>query len=134
MISTNPDGIEVIEQYVEDVELPALLSRSHMMLMPYTEFFSQSGVANLALGNGRALVATDVGGLSEIVAHSECAIRISSPTVSAVKEALLKAIADGHDGLRAKGVEARRLAVSKYSWAAIGKKHKALYEDLISRL
>src|SRR5262249_35499355 len=53
--------IEMLDHYVAEGELPALFERSHLVVLPYTFFASQSGVLHQALAFGRPVVATDVG-------------------------------------------------------------------------
>jgi glycosyltransferase involved in cell wall biosynthesis len=52
--------------YVPDEEMDSLLAEHHVLVAPYRQA-AQSGVIPLALGAGRPVVATDVGGLPEAV-------------------------------------------------------------------
>jgi glycosyltransferase involved in cell wall biosynthesis len=55
-------------EHVPESELSTLLGSSTCVVLPYRQA-SQSGVGSLAKQHGRAIVATDVGGLPELVAH-----------------------------------------------------------------
>lgn len=60
--------ITLRSEHVPEDELPALLADSTCVVLPYRQA-SQSGVGSLAKQHGRAIVATKVGGLPELVAE-----------------------------------------------------------------
>lgn len=66
-------GCEVINRWIEDDEMPALLARHDAMVCPHIEA-SQSGVAAVALGNLMPIVATPVGGLVEQVIDAKTGV------------------------------------------------------------
>jgi glycosyltransferase involved in cell wall biosynthesis len=68
MIRALPPGrVELIDRYVGEDEMAALFDRSRAVILPYTNFTSQSGVLHQALAHGRPVVATEVGALGECV-------------------------------------------------------------------
>lgn len=66
LIAQAGDCIRVEERFIADGELPGIIGRCHAVLLPYTGANSESGVAALALGNKRAIIARNVGGLSTL--------------------------------------------------------------------
>jgi glycosyltransferase involved in cell wall biosynthesis len=58
--------VQLIDHHVPDAEVPGLFARSSAVVLPYRQA-SQSAVGSQAQGFGRAIVATDVGGLPELV-------------------------------------------------------------------
>jgi glycosyltransferase involved in cell wall biosynthesis len=62
-----PGRVELIDRYVSEDEVADLFRRSHLVVLPYTNFTSQSGVLHQALAHERPVVATDVGALGECV-------------------------------------------------------------------
>ncbi len=76
------------ERFIADDELPALIADCHAMLLPYTGGNSESGVAALALANGRAIIARNVGGLSTLLSAADLGIAIEAPTPQAVEHAI----------------------------------------------
>jgi glycosyltransferase involved in cell wall biosynthesis len=58
--------VEVRNDYMPESEVPELFAASTCLALPYREA-SQSGVGSLAKEHGRAMVASDVGGLRELV-------------------------------------------------------------------
>jgi glycosyltransferase involved in cell wall biosynthesis len=63
----SPGRVELIDRYVSEDEATDLFRRSRLVILPYTNFTSQSGVLHQALAHGRPVVATEVGGLGECV-------------------------------------------------------------------
>lgn len=60
----NALGAEVVNRWLSDAEIEAILARYDVMVLSHVEA-SQSGVAAAAIGAGMPLVATPVGGLPE---------------------------------------------------------------------
>lgn len=131
-IAVRPDGIEVREQFIADDEIYSELERCHFMLLPYCDFGSQSGVASLALSNGRCIVATRSGGLGDLL-KLEAGLEIEQESVKGVLAALQKTVELGKEGLAALGVRAYEVFTRKYSWEAIAEQHLCLYEKISER-
>ena len=130
LIAQRPDGIEYREEFVPDDELPSELGRCHFLLLPYRDFGSQSGVASLALSNGRCIVATRSGGLRELVT-AETGIEISAPTVENVATALEQAVGLGKDRLGQLGLRAQAFFTHEFSWQAIAAQHLRVYNAML---
>lgn len=62
--------VTVNQGYLPEAELPGLFAASTCVVLPYRQA-SQSGVGTLAKQHGRAVVATRVGGLAELVGPEE---------------------------------------------------------------
>lgn len=120
-ISKRPDGIEVVEGYIPDSDVKGYFERSSFVLLPYSDFFSQSGVATMALSSGRAIVSTDSGGLSEMLVTGRYGVRISNSSAEAVSVALQEAMQLGHPRLKEMGEAAFEYFRLNYSWDAAAK-------------
>lgn len=129
-VAAAPDGISVVDRYVEEREVAEIIAGTHLFLLPYTEFHSQSGVAALALSNGRPIVATRVGGLSEVLIPGRTGLSIEYPTVEGVKEALEQAVRTGHSGLARMGREALTFFRSNFSWDTLAEDYVKLYQEI----
>jgi glycosyltransferase involved in cell wall biosynthesis len=79
--------VEVRNDYFPESEIPDLFSDSTAVVLPYREA-SQSGVGSLAKEYGRAVVASDVGGLAELVGDAGMVVPPSS--AEALSGALLE--------------------------------------------
>jgi glycosyltransferase involved in cell wall biosynthesis len=63
-----PEGVRFLPRFVQDSELAAYFRRADVVVLPYarTERFDFSGVLATALAFGRPIVASDIGGFSEV--------------------------------------------------------------------
>ncbi|HET8997052.1 MAG TPA: glycosyltransferase family 4 protein [Acetobacteraceae bacterium] len=84
-------NVTVENRWVPESELPQLLAWADALVLPYREA-SQSGVAALALGAGRHVLATRVGGLSEQLGNEPLAI-LCDPDPVSLSEALRTLVA-----------------------------------------
>lgn len=132
LIKAQPDGIEVLERVIDDSEVGALFAAHDAILLPYVDFHSDSGVAMLALSQGRPILATSAGGLGELLRETDCGILIQSPTLDAVIAAINDTARMPPGVLRRKGWNGYSHAQQHRSWKAIAERTRALYEDLSS--
>jgi glycosyltransferase involved in cell wall biosynthesis len=79
-------GVQVDRRWIPEAELRDLIEWSDVMVLPYREA-SQSGVAAAAMGQGRLVVATSVGGLPEQLSGQPGAI-LCEPNAAAIAAAL----------------------------------------------
>ena len=79
-------NVAVENRWVPEEQVGALLEWSDALILPYREA-SQSGVAAAALAAGRAVVATNVGGLAEQLAGEKRAL-LCEPTATGLEGAL----------------------------------------------
>ncbi len=129
-IEANADGIDVRLAFVADSDIPELFEQHHAILLPYTDFYSESGVATLAISNRRPLLATDAGGLGELLRECECGFLIESPTVEGVALAIEAAVHAGREKLEAMGIHGEQLLRERRSWKSIGSRTAAFYHEL----
>lgn len=78
--------VTVDRRWIPEAELPGLIEWADAVVLPYREA-SQSGVAAAAIGQGRLVVATNVGGLPEQLAGLPGAI-LCAPNAEAIAAAL----------------------------------------------
>jgi glycosyltransferase involved in cell wall biosynthesis len=86
-------GAEVVNRWLTDEEIAALLPRFHAVVLAHTEA-SQSGVAATALGAGLPIVATPVGGLVEQVADGVTGVLAERVDASALAEGIKRLLLD----------------------------------------
>jgi glycosyltransferase involved in cell wall biosynthesis len=127
LISLDASRIEVIERYFEDSELAPLFSSHHAILMPYLDFFSESGVASLALSCQRPLIATAAGGLGELLEESGGGILIGSPSTDGIVKGIEEAMSLGANRLQQLGMAGGQYLRAFRSWRAIGERTRNLY-------
>jgi glycogen synthase len=126
-IEQNPEPIRLIERFVPDTELPGLFSACHCFLLPYTEFSSDSGVAFMALANGRSIISTKSGGLGALLEASGGGITISDPTVDAVADALRQAVALSSAELHRRGRAGTAWVLRECGWPKVARETSRVY-------
>jgi glycosyltransferase involved in cell wall biosynthesis len=119
------ERVLVRNEYVADADVPGLFDGATCVVLPYREA-SQSGVAAIAKRHGRAIVATDVGGLSAAAADGGARlVRPEDPR--ALAEALLEVVRT--PGLAERMGRAAADAVrTELSWTCVGEATLAAYE------
>ncbi|MCA9514203.1 MAG: glycosyltransferase, partial [Myxococcales bacterium] len=116
---------ELDERFVPDGALPSLFDAARLVVLPYREI-SQSGVAVLAATRGRAIVASDVGGLGELVRAAGCGLLAPPGDADALADAIVALLTD--DDARAACAErGRAFARGALAWGPIAARTAALY-------
>jgi glycosyltransferase involved in cell wall biosynthesis len=123
-------GVEIVNRYLSDAELAALLRRANVVVLPYRRIDS-SGVLFAALAFGRALVLSDVGSFREL--HDEHGVGVLVPPgdSAALATAIAGVLEDGA-GRRALEAASERAASGPFSWEAIAGLHESVYREVVA--
>ena len=136
------DGIIWIDQMLDNKSKIELYSHAGVFACP--SIYEPFGIINLeAMACGRAVVASAVGGIPEVVVHGETGYLIpveqmtESPFEPVNPEKFSRDLAHrineimaDPDKQKAFGNAGRQRAIDTFSWASIAKQTKALYETL----
>lgn len=130
LASEAPGKVRFIERFIEDAEVPALMRRAEVLVLPYRAV-EQSGVLYTGLAFGKAMVLSSVGGFPEVAEHG--AARLVAPgDAEGLAAALNELVAD--PGARAElEAAAARAAATHYSWDEVGRRTVRLYDRLLER-
>ncbi|RCJ32888.1 glycosyl transferase family 1 [Nostoc minutum NIES-26] len=85
--------IETIDNFIPEEDVAALFQRATISVLPYIEA-SQSGVAALSYGMGTPIVASDVGGLKEVIKHEKDGLLVPPGDVQALANAIIRLLSD----------------------------------------
>jgi glycosyltransferase involved in cell wall biosynthesis len=132
LIAKDPAAIRVIKGFIPEDEVHALLGSCHCVLLPYTRFYSDSGVAFLALANGRAIIATRAGGLGPLLDSAEIGIAIEAATAESVGAAIRRAVELGVEELRRCGAAGAEYVSENCGWPVVAGKTRKIYEAVSS--
>ena len=124
--------INVYEGFQEIDAVGRLFAAADLVALPY-RVASQSGVAHLAYGFGRPVVAYPVGGLTEMVIDGTTGWLCAEPTPSALAAALDDAAAAGPEECRRRGEAGREWATTEFSWSTIAEATEAVYLAALGR-
>ena len=124
----NP-GITFINRFIPDTELAALIRDSLFVVCPYTTA-TQSGVTMSAFAFNKPVVASNLGGLPEMLGDGKYGMLVKPSDVKALADAmdklvnsqeLLKSFSDNIEKDYGKGM---------YSWDYISQEHEEIYKQV----
>ncbi|MDZ8050724.1 MAG: glycosyltransferase family 4 protein [Aulosira sp. ZfuVER01] len=120
---------EIMNNYISYEDVVRLFERSTATVLPYIEA-SQSGVAALSYGMGTPIIASEIGGLKEIVRHGEDGFLVPPGDVQALADAIIDLLSDRQ--LQQK-MQIAALSRSKndLNWSNIAAQTVEVYEKLL---
>ncbi len=121
-----PKWCELHRGHVPLAAVPELFGRSAVVALPYREA-SQSGVAALAAGFGRPVVASRVPGLADIVIDGTTGMLVDPNSPSALADGLTLVLNDP-ELRRNLSTGAHRTAATTLSWSTIAEELTSVYQ------
>lgn len=128
LIAQEPAPIRVRKEFVPDERLPDLFAECHCLLLPYTTFSSDSGVAFMGLANGRSIISTRAGGLGPLLDAAELGIAIEEATSDGVAAAIQKASSLGVAELARLGSAGADYVNIECGWPRVAQVTRQVYE------
>jgi glycosyltransferase involved in cell wall biosynthesis len=112
-------------------DIPEIVAASDVIVLPSDRFEGVPQVLLQALAMGRAVVASPIGGIPEVVHHETTGLLCPAGQPSAFAEAIARLLVEPH--LRARlGEAGRELVLSRYSATAMCERTEAFYERLVA--
>ncbi len=123
--------IEILNNFIPTEAVSGLFQRSAVTILPYTEA-SQSGVAALSYGTGTPVIASDLGGLREMVRHGQDGLLVTPGNSQALANAVIQFLSDR---LLQQQMQTAALArcQSDLDWSKIAAQTLDVYQKAISR-
>lgn len=81
--------------FVPHGEIASLFAEASVVVLPYRDA-SQSGVVPIAFANGRAVISTEVGSLSEVVHDGRNGIVVRASSAEAIAAGIVRAFSEPH--------------------------------------
>lgn len=116
--------------YVPDEEVGGYFQSADLIVLPHTDV-SLSGVAWVALGFGRPVVGTCVGGLPDLVEEGVNGFLVPPDSPAALSQAILRALRDPEQ-LGRMGARAGERFHTRHNWTKTAVETLALYRRLMS--
>ncbi|SFJ39943.1 glycosyltransferase family 4 protein [Caulobacter sp. UNC279MFTsu5.1] len=124
-----PDGLTLETGFITDERVNELLTACDALLMPYTDFNSQSGVAVLAGMAGRPVIAAPAGGIADLIAAGLAAVEIPQPVeLDGVTESILAFYAKPAAEWSDRAARGRVLLNQTLAWPRIGRQLAGLFD------
>lgn len=118
--------LKLCNHYIGDNEVPVYFSAADVCVLPYRSA-TQSGITSIAMHFSLPVIATDVGGLSEIVHHEKTGLIVEKPDADLL-QASLKEYFDRD--LKEQFIRALATEKTAYSWASFAAKLIAFSKGL----
>lgn len=122
--------ITVINRYISDEEVQQLMGRAKIIALPYKSA-TQSGIVPIAYAMGKPVVATNVGGLPDVVIHEKTGLIIPPNDKNALADAVIR-LAKDEVFRQQLGRNAYKMGQTDMSWRKIAKKHLAFYKVFLN--
>lgn len=87
------DAVTIVDEYLSNEVLAACIQRADVVVLPYRSA-TQSGVIQLAFGQNKPVITTDVGGLAEVVHHGETGLVVPPENPTALAAAIERYFAE----------------------------------------
>ena len=123
------DRVDLRFGYIDDVEVPVYFAASAVVALPYMES-TQSGVVQVAFATKRAVVASAVGGIPEVVDEGVMGRLVKPGDEAQLADAVLSYLGDV-DAADEAGQRGYEKARREYSWDVVATKTIDLYTSLL---
>lgn len=124
------DCFELHEEFVSRARLYEFFERAQLVVLPYTDA-TQSGVAAMAMGFGRPVVATRVGSIPEMVRDGETGVLVPPRDAAALADAVGALLTDpAHYGRLVDNISVA--CASELGWDSIARATTAVYSKAIA--
>ncbi len=119
----------VMNRYLTWEETHTSILASDLVVLPYKHVYT-SGVLHMAQAYGVPVVATSVGGLTEVIRHGETGLLVPPDDPDALAKALARALAD-REGLQILSGNCLNEAQNAYSWERVAESTYGLYAEML---
>jgi glycosyltransferase involved in cell wall biosynthesis len=106
------DHVQVHSDYVPNDEVSRYFSAADVVVLPYVSA-TQSGIVQIAYQFDKPVIATDVGGLAEVILHERTGFIVKPESPAEVANAVLRFYQEGREQEFVLNVNAEK---KKYSW------------------
>ena len=127
-------GLEEAVTFLGVVKKPALLkeyANSSLVVLPALQETAPMVIME-AMAAGRAVVGTDVGGVSHLIAHGKTGLVVPPDNVPALSEALYDVISD-EAKLDAMGSQGHQVALARFHANVVATKTRQVYYDVLGQ-
>lgn len=119
------DFLSIYDGYIPDREVEQYFAASDLVVLPY-ESATQSGIVQIAYGFERPVVATNVGGLPDVVLDEKTGYLVPPQNPEALADAVVRFFEEQKAGEFAENI---RKEASRYSWDRMRENICSLWEQ-----
>lgn len=126
----NDNRIRVINRYINDEEVQQLMRAAKMVVMPYKNA-TQSGIIPVAFALSKPVIATNVGGLPDVIINGKTGLLIQPNDKNALADAVIK-LANDNELRQRLAHSAHEMGETELSWSKIARKHVTFYKSILN--
>lgn len=119
--------IEIRNYYIGMEELADLINRAKIVVCPYTDA-TQSGVIMTAYSLCKPVIATNVGGLCEMVEDGKTGLLIPARDTMSLASSIIKLLAEKNNLFEMRKYISERYFLGDRSWKSIAEKYIDIYQ------
>jgi len=123
------DRVRTRPQFVDETVKVTLYAAADLVMLPHRDP-SQSGMGCEALALGKPMIATDRGGLPDLIEEGRNGYLVPAMDPPAMARAILTFFGQPRQQQQAMGQASRRLGLERFDWRVIARKHVELYRAL----
>lgn len=112
------EKVYLVPRYISYEEVPVFFSAADIVVQPYTHFSGQSGVTQTAYLYSLPVVATDVGGLPELVIHGKTGLIVKPGDAQGLGLALEALLTDA-EKRQEYGANGKRFLETRLDWERV---------------
>ena len=116
------------EKYIPDEEVPFYFSASDLIVLPYRKIY-QSGVLLKAMSYAKAVLASDLPGMRDVITDEKTGFLFKSEDVDSLADKL-SFILKRPEKREAVALNGKKMMIEKYSWKVIGEKTLKCYSAI----
>jgi glycosyltransferase involved in cell wall biosynthesis len=118
----------LFSRYIPSEEVPIFFSAADLLVQPYVQFSGQSAVTQTAYLHSVPVIATDVGGLPELVMHGKTGIIVKPKDPKGLASAIEALLADDIKR-RCYGLNGKRFLESHLTWDRVTQTRLKVYAE-----
>jgi glycosyltransferase involved in cell wall biosynthesis len=122
------DSVYIQARYIKDEEVPVFFAASDLLIQPYLNFSGQSGVPQTAYYYSLPIVASDVGGLPEIVLNKKTGLIVEPKNIDQISDSI-KFFLKNPNKIVEYGENGKRFLEQELSWDSIVEKILNIYSN-----
>lgn len=120
-------NLRVFAKWIADDEIQVYFNACDIVVLPYTDI-TTSGVIPLAYAFSKPVIATNIGGISDVV-NPRTGILVPPRDVNALRTAIYDLLGRDYEAM---GKFAYEYSQKSFNWEAIAKKIKSLYASVLN--
>lgn len=129
LINNNKSIFEIYNEFIPNWKVSMLFQRAEIVTLPYSQMSGQSGIINIAYAFGKPVVASDVGGIHEVLENGIHGYLVNPKDPEALARAVINILKSGElKELMIKNVIKKS---QELSWDNIAKAHIKIYEKTL---